>query len=158
MTTSTAPIHPRTGEPITVDSLNEASQGHLPGLVGLEVTDLDLDGRTVAGRIEVRQDHLAPNGFLHAATVIALADTICGYGSMAFRAAGAIGFTTIELKSNFVGTATSGAIRARGAMLHGGRSTQVWEATVEDESTGQPIAFFRCTQMMLYPRPNGTGS
>jgi uncharacterized protein (TIGR00369 family) len=152
MTTPVTPINPRTGQPISVETLNEASRGSLPGLVGLEVSALDLATRTVSARIDVQDHHLAPNGYLHAATVIALADTICGYGSMAFRAEGASGFATIELKANFVGTATAGAIRATAVMLHGGRSTQVWESTVEDEASGQPIAFFRCTQMMLYPR------
>jgi uncharacterized protein (TIGR00369 family) len=152
MTTPATPINPRTGQPVSVETLNEASRGSLPGLVGLEVSALDLAARTVSARIDVQDHHLAPNGYLHAATVIALADTICGYGSMAFRAEGASGFATIELKANFVGTATAGAIRATAVMLHGGRSTQVWESTVEDEATGQPIAFFRCTQMMLYPR------
>lgn len=155
MTSPPVPVHPRTGLPITVQSLNEASRGHLPGHVGLVVTGMDLADRTISARLEVQEHHLAPNGYLHAATVIALADTICGYASMAFRAEGASGFTTIEVKSNFVGTATQGAICATATMLHGGRSTQVWEATVEDEGTGKPIAFFRCTQMMLYPKAEG---
>jgi uncharacterized protein (TIGR00369 family) len=152
MTAPTVPINPLTGKPFSVETMNEVTEGTLPGLVGLEVTDFDLEAKTVSARIEIRPHHLAPNGYLHAASVIALADTICGYASMAFRAEGANGFTTIEVKSNFVGTTRDGAIRATARMLHGGRSTQVWEATVESEATAQPIAFFRCTQMMLYPR------
>ena len=146
------PINPRTGEPMTAESLNQGSEGRLPGLIGLTITDVDPAGRTVSARLPIRGELLAPNGYLHAASVIALADTICGYASLAFRAEGATGFTTIEVKSNFVGTAREGAIRSTARLLHGGRSTQVWEATVENEADGAPIAFFRCTQMMLYPR------
>jgi acyl-coenzyme A thioesterase PaaI-like protein len=36
-------------------------------------------------------------------------------------------------------------------MLHGGRTTQLWDATVS--AAGKTIAVFRCTQMMLAPRP-----
>ena len=152
MTAPIAPINPRTGQPITVESLNAISLGRLPGLVGLAVTEIDLEAKTVSARLPILDELLAPNGYLHAASVIALADTICGYASLAFRAEGATGFTTIEIKSNFVGTAREGVIRSTARLLHGGRSTQVWEATVENESDGAPIAFFRCTQMMLYPR------
>jgi 1,4-dihydroxy-2-naphthoyl-CoA hydrolase len=37
-------------------------------------------------------------------------------------------------------------------MAHGGRTTQVWDAVVTDADNGKPIALFRCTQMILYPR------
>jgi uncharacterized protein (TIGR00369 family) len=149
---ATVPINPRTGEPITVESLNQVSAGRLPGLIGLTITGFDVEERTVSARLPIRDELLAPNGYLHAASVIALADTICGYAALAFRADGASGFTTIEVKSNFVGTARDGAIQSTARLLHGGRSTQVWEATVENETDRSPIAFFRCTQMMLYPR------
>jgi len=106
----------------------------------------------MAGRIEVLPHHLAPNGFLHAATVITLADTLAGYGCSMSLPEGATGFTTIELKSNFLGTVREGAIIGRARMLHGGRTTQVWDAEVTGEATGRLIASFRCTQMVLYPR------
>jgi uncharacterized protein (TIGR00369 family) len=96
--------------------------------------------------------HYAPNGFLHAATVIAVADTLAGCGCASNLPEGASGFTTIELKANFLGTARDGAILGVATMLHGGRSTQVWDAEVIAEATGKPIASFRCTQMILYPR------
>jgi uncharacterized protein (TIGR00369 family) len=129
---------------------NERSPGSLPGLLGIEVVEMER-GRAV-GRVALRPDLLAPNGFLHAATVIGLADTLCGYGCVAALPEGATGFTTVETKSNHLGTAVNGAIRAEARLVHGGRSTQVWDAEVTDESTGKAIALFRCTQMVLYPR------
>jgi uncharacterized protein (TIGR00369 family) len=94
---------------------------------------------------------MAPNGFLHAATVIALADTSCGYGCVATLPKGASGFTTIELKANFLGTAREGAIVCRATPVHLGRSTHVWDALVSREGGGS-IAQFRCTQMILWPK------
>jgi uncharacterized protein (TIGR00369 family) len=125
-------------------------EGYLPGLLGIEI--LSADGPRVTARMPVRHDLLAPNGYLHAASVIALADTTCGYGCLANQPPGAEGFTTIELKSNFVGTVLEGAIACEADLAHGGRTTQVWDATVTDETTGRTIALFRCTQMLLYPR------
>jgi 1,4-dihydroxy-2-naphthoyl-CoA hydrolase len=96
---------------------------------------------------------MAPNGFLHAASVIALADSACGYGCMTSLPEGAGGFTTIELKSNFLGTVREGGgVACEATLVHGGRNTQVWDALVTAEATGKTIALFRCTQMVLYPK------
>ena len=99
--------------------------GYLPGLVGVEI--VTVTGELVESRLAVRREVMAPNGFLHAATVIALADTSCGYGCVAALPEGAKGFTTVELKANFLGTAREGAIACRAAPIHLGRTTQVWD-------------------------------
>ena len=83
---------------------------------------------------------------------VALADTLCGYGCVVALPEGATGFTTVELKSNHIGTVREGAILATATLVHGGRTTQVWDAVVAEEATGKPIAIFRCTQMVLYPK------
>lgn len=131
-----------------VESLNRRSEGSLPGLLGLEITEVE--NGLLRSRLPLREELLAPNGYLHAATVIALADTSCGYGTFSNLPEGAESFTTIELKSNFTGTARSGAIACEARLVHGGRTTQVWDATVTDESSGGEISLFRCTQMILY--------
>ena len=136
------------GLPHTKEEFNRFGEGCLPALVGFEV--LAVEPRKLKARIKIRKDLLAPNGYLHAASVIALADTACGYGTITVLPAEASGFTTIELKSNFLGTCRDGAILADAVCIHAGRSTQVWDATVTDESTGKTIAVFRCTQAILY--------
>lgn len=127
----------------------------LPGLVGIEFDSVEAG--LVVSRLPVERKHMAPNGFLHAASVIALADTSCGYGCAVSLPAGATGFTTIELKSNFMGTATAGdVLGCRARLVHGGRSTQVWDAEVTD-GQGRTLALFRCTQMVLSPKSARTG-
>jgi uncharacterized protein (TIGR00369 family) len=124
--------------------------GHLPGHLGVEI--LTVSAALVESRMSVQKKVMAPNGYLHAASVVALADTSCGYGCVASLPQGASGFTTIELKSNFLGTARDGAILCRATPLHLGRTTQVWDAVVTSEASGAPIALFRCTQMVLWPK------
>src|SRR5438874_7210509 len=104
----------------------------------------------VTARMDVREHHLAPNGYLHAAAVIALADTACGYGCILNLPEGATGFTTIELKTNFLRTAKDGMITCEARLVHGGRTTQLWDATVATPD-GRPMALFRCTQLVLRP-------
>lgn len=129
---------------------NEFGKGSLPQLLGVEI--LEVTRERVMGRMEIRGELLAPNGYLHAGSVITLADTACGYGTVANLPDDGIGFTTVELKANFIGTVREGAIKCEATLAHGGRSTQVWDARVVDEGTNKVIALFRCTQMILYPR------
>jgi uncharacterized protein (TIGR00369 family) len=121
--------------------------GRLPGLFGLELVSIE-HGR-VDGRMELRPEHLAPNDFLHAATVIALADSCAGMGCIASLPEGSAGFTTIELKTNFLGTATEGVLECAARMAHGGSRTQVWDSTVTRADDSRVIALFRCTQLIL---------
>jgi 1,4-dihydroxy-2-naphthoyl-CoA hydrolase len=95
----------------TLDKFLNRGEGRLPGLIGLTFTEI-AENR-VAAELVIRDELLAPNGYLHAATVIALADTACGYGCIAHLPAGADNFTTIELKSNFLGTARLATTRGR---------------------------------------------
>ena len=136
---------------LTAEQFNRRSAGYLPGLVGLTVTSVTPEA--LESRLEVRRELMAPNGFLHAASVIALADTSCGYGCVSHLPEGASGFTTIELKSNFLGTARDGAIVCRATPVHLGRTTQVWDAVVTHEASGGRVALFRCTQMVLWQNP-----
>ena len=135
---------------MTLAVLNERARGRLPELFGFRVMALE-QGLLVA-EIDIRPELLAPNGYLHAATVVALADTACGYGCLAHLPKGAESFTTVELKSNFIGTARDGTIACVAKPAHLGKATQVWDATVTRHADGKTIALFRCTQMILWPK------
>src|SRR6186997_826360 len=122
-------------------------EGRLPGFFGIEL--LAIRTGHVEARLDLRPELLAPNEFLHAGTVITLADSCAGMGCLASLPEGAVGFTTIELKTNFLATAREGALRCLAEMVHGGGRTQVWDATVSREHDERVIALFRCTQFLL---------
>lgn len=130
-------------------TVNERGQGHLPGLIGIVFTEMT--PQVVRAELMVRPELMAPNGFLHAASVIALADTACGYGCRLLLPDGAAGFTTIELKSNFLGTSREGLVQCEAKPVHAGRTTQVWDAEVRN-AQGRLMALFRCTQAVLYAK------
>jgi uncharacterized protein (TIGR00369 family) len=123
----------------------------LPGHLGIAV--LQAEAAEVRAELPVTRALMAPNGYLHAGSVVTLADTCCGYGCAAQLPEGAIGFTTIELKSNHLGTAREGMVDCVATVAHKGRTTQVWDAVVTHRDTGKTMALFRCTQMILYPKP-----
>jgi uncharacterized protein (TIGR00369 family) len=136
--------------PKNLSEWNVFGKDCLPGDIGLEILSVEPDD--LRARMKIQQKMRAPNGFLHAAAVVALADTACGYATVKNLPSGADGFTTIELKTNFVGTAIEGYLRCIARPKHKGRMTQVWDAEVSAEETGRTIAFFRCTQMILWPK------
>jgi 1,4-dihydroxy-2-naphthoyl-CoA hydrolase len=139
-----------------LDELRARVPGTLPGLFGIDL--LVVEHGRVEARMDLKPQFLAPNGYLHAGTVVSLADSCCGMGCIASLPEAASGFTTVELKANFVRTARDGGLRCEARLAHGGRTTQVWDATVTREQDGRELALFRCTQYLLAderrsPRP-----
>lgn len=134
-----------------IADFNARGAACLPGLLGLRITSVSPGA--VRGELLVRPELLAPNGFLHAGSVVTLADTCCGYGAIASLPEDALNFTTVELKSNHLGTTREGLVECQATALHLGRSTQVWDAVVSAQ--GRTLALFRCTQMVLYPKARG---
>lgn len=135
---------------VDLAALNRRGEGRFPGLLGIRFTHAG-EGE-IAAELVVRPELLAPNGYLHAGTIVTLADTCCGYGCFTHLPPGARGFTTIELKSNHLGTALTGTIACRATVAHRGRTTQVWDAVVTHQDSQKTIALFRCTQMILYEK------
>jgi uncharacterized protein (TIGR00369 family) len=135
---------------VTIDTLNSIGVGKLPGHLGIVITQVDKS--EVVGEIAITEAHLAPNGYLHAGSVVTIADTCAGYGCLASLPPGATGFTTIELKSNHLGTALEGTIVAIAKPAHLGKTTQVWDVVVTRKESRKTIALFRCTQLILYPK------
>ena len=137
----------RINVPSSLSEWNQAGEDYLPGLLGIEFTHVG-DG-DVRARMAVRKALLAWNGFMHAGSVVSLADTACGYGTVCSLPEDAVGFTTVELKSNFLGTAKDGFVECLAKAVHRGRTTQVWDADVGLEGSDRIIARFRCTQLIL---------
>jgi len=136
---------------LSPDHFNQISRGHLPGHLGILVTAVGAG--ELRSELPLRAALMAPNGYLHAGSVVAMADTAAGYGCVANLPEGATGFTTIELKSNHLGTAREGTVDCVAKAAHLGRTTQVWDAVVTHRETGKILALFRCTQMLLYAKP-----
>lgn len=136
---------------MNADDFNRIGARHLPEHLGIIVKEVGR-GRTRL-ELEIVPALLAPNNYLHGGTVVAFADTAAGYGCIATLPEGATGFTTVELKTNFLSTARAGVIECVSTIAHAGRNTQVWDAVVTEKATGKTMALFRCTQMILYPKP-----
>jgi uncharacterized protein (TIGR00369 family) len=131
---------------LTLAQLQEMGSFGFPGLLGIDFQEPG-DGQMRA-RLELEEKHMAPNGYLHAGAVVGLADSACGYGCILNLPEAATGFTTVELKTNFLRSVREGTIECEAQLAHGGRTTQIWDATVADPG-GRTMALFRCTQLIL---------
>lgn len=134
----------------TLEAMNAVGRDQLPGHLGIRFTHGEKG--LLEAEIALKTHHLGPNGYLHAGTLVTLADSACGYGCMLALPEGAAGFTTIELKTNFLATTLDGVIAVRAEARHLGRTTQLWDAEVRHRETSKTLALFRCTQMVLWPR------
>ena len=134
------------------DQLNAFGSKTLPGHLGIVIDEASPS--RIKAHLPVRPELMAPNGYLHAGSVVTLADTCAGYGCVTNLPPGASGFTTIELKSNHLGTVREGTVECVATPVHMGKTTQVWDAVVTSRETGRTLALFRCTQLVIYPKAN----
>lgn len=133
---------------VDTDYFNRLSKGHFPGLLGIEVTHLS-EGE-LHGEIQIKPEFFAPNGFLHAGSIVTFADTLAGYATVAHLPEKGKSFTTLELKSNFIGAAKQGTLKGICKTEHTGKTTQIWRVEVSEMETSKKIALFSCTQLILY--------
>lgn len=127
---------------------NNLSKGYFPEMLGIMVTQL-AEGIMTA-EMAIKKEYFAPNGFLHAGCIATFADTIAGYSTFAHLPEKGKSFTTLEFKSNFIGTLKEGKLKSECIAEHLGRTTQVWRVIVSDIKTQRKIAIFSCTQLILY--------
>lgn len=132
----------------TPEQFNNWSKGKFPGLLGVEI--ISVEANKMVAEMEIQEKLFAPNGFLHAGSIVTMADTVAGYSTMAHLPEKAFSFTTLELKSNFMRAAREGVLIAESEPEHIGRTTQVWRVVVKAKTSGKTIAVFSCTQLILY--------
>ncbi len=132
------------------DYFHAVDWDRLPGFLGMRSVELNKE-RSVL-EMEITDKVRNFSGGVHGGSVVALADTAAGYGCYANLPVGATGFTTLELKCNFIGMARTEKIRCIAVCIHRGKTTQVWDSTVCDGDTDRAIAEFRCTQFILYAK------
>jgi len=127
---------------------NNLSKGYFPGLLGIKVIHVE-EGK-MTGEMSVKKELFAPNGFLHAGSIVTFADSIAGYSCISHLPVKGKSFTTLELKSNFTRAIREGTLKCECIAEHLGRTTQVWRVNVSALESGKQLALFTCTQLILY--------
>ena len=119
-----------------------------PRLMGVEV--LEATKERVRGRLVVRADLCTSGHILHGGAIMSFADTLGAIGAFLNLPEGA-GTTTIESKTNFIGSAKEGTtVGAETTPIHVGRRTSVWTTRITRED-GKLVAIVTQSQMVLVP-------
>jgi uncharacterized protein (TIGR00369 family) len=130
---------------ITIAS--HALNAMFPKVLGMEITEATPD--RVVAELVVRDEICTTGRTIHGGAVMTMADFLGAAGTVLNLPPGA-GTTTIESKTNFIGSAKVGdRITAVCEPVHKGKSTQVWRTTVNRED-GRTIAVVTQTQMVLH--------
>jgi len=117
-----------------------------PRLMGVEV--LEATKEKIRGRLAVRPDLCTSGHILHGGAIMAFADTLGAIGAFLNLPEGA-GTTTIESKTNFIGSAKEGTtVSAETTPIHVGRRTSVWQTRITRED-GKLVAIVTQSQMVL---------
>ena len=118
----------------------------LARLLGVEI--VEATKTRVVGRLLVRPDICTTWDTLHGGAIMAFADTLGATGAFLNLPPGA-GTTTMESKTNFIGSAKVGTVvTAETTPVHIGSRTSVWTTRITRED-GRLVAVVTQTQMVL---------
>lgn len=129
--------------------MNPADTMPFAKLMGVEVSEATAE--RIVGELNVRDDLCTAGGILHGGAIMAFADSLGAIGAFMTLPQGAIGTTTIESKTNFLGAAKLGArVRGETTPVHAGKRTSVWQTKITT-AEGKAVALVTQTQMVLFP-------
>jgi len=113
------------------------------------VTFIEADKDRVVARMLVRPDLCTLFQAVHGGALMAFADSVGAAATVINLPEDAKGTTTLESKTNFIGSAKEGAtLVATATPVHRGRRTQVWTTRLETDD-GRLVAIVTQTQMVL---------
>jgi 1,4-dihydroxy-2-naphthoyl-CoA hydrolase len=115
-------------------------------LMGLEITEVTPE--RVTAELKVRDDLCTRPAILHGGAIMAFADTVGAYATVANLPAGTT-TTTIESKTNFFAACPLGeTITTETTPLHRGRTTMVWQTRIT-RADGKLAALVTQTQLVM---------
>lgn len=125
---------------------NEVSKNTL--MQTLEIEYIDVGDNFLLARMPVTSKVHQPDGILHGGATVALAESVASAASYIFVDAQKFSVRGIEISANHVRGISEGYVMARASLLHKGRTTQLWEIQVTDES-GRLVSHCKLTTLAI---------
>jgi len=116
----------------------------------LQVTFIESDDdNSIEAIMPVGLHNAQTRNVLHGGATIALAESVAGVGSNLMCSEDEACFG-MQISANHISSARMGdTVRAKGTILHKGRSTHVWNVDVFSETDGRLISTLRITNSVL---------
>ena len=111
--------------------VDKMAKGTLMEALGMEITELE-KGRVV-GIMPVDERTVQPFKILHGGASAAFAETLGSLGSYVVLKDSDSMAVGLELNANHVRSAKSGFVYGEAILIHGGRSTHIWEIKITNE-------------------------
>jgi 1,4-dihydroxy-2-naphthoyl-CoA hydrolase len=131
---------------IDIASLNGWSANTLMEAIGIQMTAMGDDW--LQGTMPVDRRTHQPYGLLHGGASVALAETLGSTAAMLTLDPAKERAVGLDINANHVRGVLSGTVTGTARPLHLGRSTQVWEIRIEDES-GKLVCISRLTMAVV---------
>ena len=131
---------------LDAQALQTLLQPLLPGLMGVQLTEVTLDG--VQATMIVRPDLCTAGGICHGGSYMAFADTLGAVGTIVNLPPGKSTTTTDSSTKFMAGAKVNTTLSAISKPLHKGRTTQVWQTELRN-SEGKLCAVVTQTQLVL---------
>lgn len=137
---------------VSLDALNALSRDTLIAHLGIEFIDAGEDWLRATMPVDVRTRQ--PYGLLHGGASVVLAETLGSTaGTLCVDPARQI-CVGLEINANHLRAVRGGTVIGTARALHVGRTTQVWEITIENE-LGKPVCISRLTLAVVPVGPAG---
>ncbi|MDC7995404.1 PaaI family thioesterase [Altibacter sp. HG106] len=114
----------------------------------LDIEFVDLTDTSLVARMPVSPKVHQPDGVLHGGASVALAESAGSAAAFMFLDAENVSVRGIEIAANHVKGVREGHVYAHATVLHKGRTTQLWQIRIENE-TGALISMVKLTTMTL---------
>ncbi|HEY9133853.1 MAG TPA: hotdog fold thioesterase [Dyella sp.] len=121
--------------------------------LGIQIVEIGEDW--LRGTMPVDRRTHQPYGLLHGGASVALAETLGSMAAMLTLDPAEEMTVGLDINANHIRGARSGLVTGTARALHLGRSTQVWEIRIENES-GQLVCISRIT-MAVIPATKAAG-
>lgn len=115
----------------------------------LEIEFTDVGDDFLVARMPVTPRVHQPDGVLHGGASVALAESVGSAGAFIFLNSENASIRGIEIAANHVKSITEGFVYANATILHKGRTTQLWQIRITNE-TGDLISLVKLTTLTLY--------
>ena len=117
--------------------------------LGIKVSELGED--YIVGTMPIDKRTKQPFGILHGGASVALAETLASYGGYLTVDPEKFHVVGVEINANHLKMAKKGIVTGKCSPIKRGRSTQVWQTKITNES-GDLICVSRITLMVLDKR------
>jgi len=129
-----------------LSAVNALSKNTMLEQIGIVITELGDD--FIIGTMPVNHRTHQPMGLLHGGASAALIESLGSLGSALIVDRNLFTIVGVEINANHIRGVKSGTVTATARLVHGGKTTHVWQTDIKDEA-GKLVCTGRLTVLIV---------